>query len=390
MESSKFENENASGNYRGQGKRHLRHRIQQLQVQNDQQAMLISKLRSDMAKEVQKGKEIKQSVDKMVDRVNNKELLLGRQNSDEDIHCRFRSLISQIRTWSVPFAQVRQNAQDYSVEAIEKFRQVAPDVSDLQNFLQTPRNLRLLVRGCVGLAIAESFFRTIPYGPDSSPYGEDVWMDRELAQGFASIENSLFHSGKNSRVFDYFVTSLIHLDRTVISYHELHDWRALTATRISRPDTYHKTREGREKDIIACSTRIMSLVANWVTAEDQGKFEDRLRKILSDAVELSQTLRCQRAFWSIRQAGSFVDRTGNAECAHSLLYFDEGTMDDIDGDDDSDDSDERSTPTSSPKIVEIIISPSLWKRGNTDGERYDSEFCAARSDVKCKEAVFSP
>ena len=130
-----------------------------------------------MVEEVQKGKEIKQSVEKMVRLVENKELLLGIQDSDEDICCRFQSLMSQIRTWSVPFAQVRQNAQDYSVEAVEEFQQVAPGISDFQNFLQTPRNLRLLVRGCVGLVIAESFFRTIPYGPDSSPYGEDVCLD---------------------------------------------------------------------------------------------------------------------------------------------------------------------------------------------------------------------
>ena len=207
MESNEFENETACGECRGQGKRHLRKRIHQLQVQNDQQAMLISELRADMVKEVQKGKEIKQSVDKMVNMVERKELLLGRQDSDEDIYCRFRSLISQIRTWSVPFAQVRQNPQDYPLEAIEEFRQVAPGVSDFQNFLQTPSNLRLLVRGFVGLAIAKSFFRTISYGPNSSPYGEDVWMDRELAHGFASIENSLFHSSKNSHVFDYFATS---------------------------------------------------------------------------------------------------------------------------------------------------------------------------------------
>ena len=116
----------------------------------------------------------------------------------------------------------------------------------------------------------------------------------------------------------------------------------------------------------------VSLVANWVTAEDQGKLEDGLRKILSDAVSLSQTLRCQRAFWSIRQSGSFVNRT-SAGYADTLLYFDEGTMDDKHGDEDSNG---RSIPTSSPKIVEIVISPSLWKCGNTDGERYDVEFCA--------------
>lgn len=131
----------------------------------------------------------------------------------------------------------------------------------------------------------------------------------------------------------------------------------------------------------ACSTRIMSLVANWVAAEDQGKLEDGLREILSDAVKLSQTLRCQRASWSIRQAGSFVNRAPNAGRVDSLLYFDERTMDDKYGDEDSDG---RSIPTSSSKKVEIIISSSLWKRGDTNGERYDSEFCAERSEVKCK------
>ena len=125
----------------------------------------------------------------------------------------------------------------------------------------------------------------------------------------------------------------------------------------------------------------MSLVANWVAAEDQGMLEDGLQKILSDAVKLSQTLRCQRAFWSIRQAGSVVNRTLNAGRTGSWLYFDENTMDDEQGDEDSEG---RSIPTSSRKTVEIIISPSLWKCGDTDGERYDIESCVERSEVKCK------
>ncbi len=130
----------------------------------------------------------------------------------------------------------------------------------------------------------------------------------------------------------------------------------------------------------------MSLVANWVAAEDQGKLEDGLRMILSDAVKLSQTLRCQRAFWSIRQAGSVVNRTLNAGRTGSWLYFDEGSMDDKYGDEDRDGS---SIPRSSRKTVEIIVSPSLWKCGNTDGERYDVEFCAERSEVKCKRSSSS-
>ncbi|KAK0512043.1 hypothetical protein JMJ35_005171 [Cladonia borealis] len=357
----------SSSEYDSGEKERLLERNYQLREKIDQQAGLISKLRSDVEKEVEKCKEIKQSADRMAYAMEQKELSIGRQDSDLDIHTRFRSLVGQIKTWSVPFAQIHQDVRAYSAETIEEFRKVCPGVSDFERFLQTPRNLRLLVRGYVGLVVAGSLFRTIPYPADPRPRGEDVWMDRELAHSFASIEKSFFHS-----------------NRKLISYRDLHDWRALTATLISRLGTYNKTDESTEMGITACSRRIMSLVAIWVAAEDRRMLEDGLQKILSDAVELSQTLRCQRAFWSIRLAGSFVDRTLNAGRVGSLLYFDEGTMDDKHGDEDSDG---RSIPTSSQKAVEIIITPSLWKCGNTDGERYDLQSCVERSEVKCKRPL---
>ena len=372
--------------YRRGGEEPLRERNSQLQEQIDQQARLISNLRSDVEKEVEKGREIKISADKMASSIEKKQLSIGRQDSDEDIITRFRSLVGQIKTWSVPFAQIHQDARVYSVENIDEFRKVSPGVSDFQRFLQKPSNLRLLVRGYVGLTIAESFFRTIPYAPNPDSDGEDVWMDRELAHSFASIENSLFHSSKNPHVLTTLLLVLTNLDRNLISERDFHDWRALTATLIAKLDMYNKSDEGTKTGTTACSTRIMSLVANWVAAEDQGKLEDGLREILSDAVMLSQTLRCQRAFWSIRQAGSFVNRTLNAGRADSSLYFDEGTMYDKYGEEDSDG---RSISISSQKKVRVIISPSLWKRGNTDGERYDVEFCAERSEVKCKRSSSS-
>ena len=192
-----------SSEYQGGGEEPLRELTDQLRELVDQQARLISKLRSDVEKEVEKCKEIKQSADKMAYSMENKELAIGRQDSDSDIYTRFRSLVGQIKTWSVPFAQIHQEARAYSAETIEEFRKVSPGVSDFQRFLQTPRNLRLLVRGYVGLAIAEDLFRPTPYAPDRGSHGEDVWMDRELAHSFASIENSLSHSGEKSHVFDY-------------------------------------------------------------------------------------------------------------------------------------------------------------------------------------------
>lgn len=200
-DSSGFQDEDAftpSNEYQGRGEKHLRerdHQLQQLQEQNDQQAKQISELISDIEKEVKKSEEIKQSADKMIYTMENRELSIGKQDSDEEIKFHFQSLIGQIRTWSIPFAQIRQDARAYSPEAIEEFRKVSPCISDFEHFLQTPKNLRLLVRGYVGFAIAESFFRTFPYAPGTWPPGKDVWMDRELAHGFASIETSLFDSG---------------------------------------------------------------------------------------------------------------------------------------------------------------------------------------------------
>ena len=179
--------------YQDGEEKHLRERTHQLEERIDQQARLISRLRSDIENEVEKSIEIKQSADRMAYSMENKELSIGRQDSDEDIYTRFRSLIGQIKTWSVPFAHGHQEAGVYSMETIEEFRKISPGVSDIRRFLRKPRNVRLLVRGYVGFVIAKSLCRR----------GEDVWMDRELAHSFATIENSLSHSSKDIHLFHY-------------------------------------------------------------------------------------------------------------------------------------------------------------------------------------------
>ena len=173
----------------------LLERIHQLQLRYDQQARQISELQANIRTEVEKGKKIKESADKMTYAMESKELFVGRQDSDDAIYSRFQSLIGQIKTWSVHFAQDRSIAQDYSQTSIDELCKVAPCVSDIQRFFQTPKNLRLFVRGYVGLAMAESLFRTLPYGPNPGLYGEDAWMDRELAHSMASIENSFLYAG---------------------------------------------------------------------------------------------------------------------------------------------------------------------------------------------------
>ena len=45
-----------------------------------------------------------------------------------------------------------------------------------------------------------------------------------------------------------------------------------------------------------------------------------------------------------------------------------------------DDRDDHGRPPM--KVVEIVVSPALFKRGNTDGEQYDVETCIDRAKVR--------
>ena len=192
-----YENEYVpSDGYDTYAETQLQEHIHRLELQNDQHVRKISELQATIRSEVEKGKKIKESANKMAYAMESKELFVGRQDSDDVIYSRFQSLIGQIKTWSVPFAQDRAIARDYPQASIDEFCKVAPSVSDFQRFFRTPKNLRLFMRGFVGLAMAESLFRTLPYGPHPVSYGEDVWMDRELAHSVASVENSLFYAGE--------------------------------------------------------------------------------------------------------------------------------------------------------------------------------------------------
>ena len=137
-----------------------------------------------------------------------------------------------------------------------------------------------------------------------------------------------------------------------------------------------------EACVTGCVRRIMTLVGNWVAAEELKPLEDELEGILFQAVRLSQTLRCQRACWSVRHLGSGAHVSSNTGHANGPVFFDGGSMNDKHGDEDSDGEDVQ---TPYRKIVEIVVSPGLFKRGNTDGERFDVESCVEPSEVKCKK-----
>ena len=131
-----------------------------------------------------------------------KELFVGRQDSDDIIYSRFQTLVGQIKTWSVPFAQGQPNLQgDISTAATEYIRRVAPGIVDKRSFeglLERPKNIRLFVRGYVGSVMADTLFRTLPHGTPGSCSrfsGTDVWMNGRLVQPVSVLEETLFKAG---------------------------------------------------------------------------------------------------------------------------------------------------------------------------------------------------
>ena len=169
-------------------------------------------------------------------------------------------------------------------------------------------------------------------------------------------------------------------DRQTITFRDLHDWRALTAGLVSKLDTSSKTGKGQEGHVSSCGRRIMALVGPWVDLDTRKKLEGDLEAILLQAVQLSQVLRYQRASWSVRHVVDAKPHDSMSATSDTPVFFNEAIMDDKHGDDDSDDdvSSHRYR-----KIVEIVVSPGLFKRGDTDGERFDFEACVERAEVRC-------
>ena len=175
----------------------LPQQLENPQTQNNEYARNIEDLRRRLSIEIENNKKVKELNNKMAYTIESKNLYVGRQDSDDAVYTQFKILIGKIKTWSVPFAKDRPPSPfEFTAEMSEYFQKVAPAVTDFPEFLKTPKNLRLFVRGYVSLAVTELLFRTLPTHTRPEPRGEDIWMDKELANGVVVIENSLFNAGE--------------------------------------------------------------------------------------------------------------------------------------------------------------------------------------------------
>jgi hypothetical protein len=116
----------------------------------------------------------------------------------------------------------------------------------------------------------------------------------------------------------------------------------------------------------------MSLIELWAPPERAKELENDLYVIFVEAVHLSQFLRRQRAMWSVRfpQRPVLLGRTEELH-QRGQLMFDPASMKDEYGEDE-----EVDREVLKRQLVELVITPTLYKRGNLNGERFDVEYAA--------------
>lgn len=175
--------------------------IQQLETMNQCQTNRIAELSSKLQIEEENNMKLKESTNKMLVAMENKDLFIGRQDTDDVVRSRFDMLVRKVFTWSVPFAQheAPPSLDDFPQLHLQSIQRILPNVIDFNfflQFLQNSKNIRLFVRGWVNFAISEMLFRTLSNDSPIASETQDVWMDSELAQAVHQIEIGFFKAGR--------------------------------------------------------------------------------------------------------------------------------------------------------------------------------------------------
>lgn len=144
-------------------------------------------------------KAFKDSADKLQFAVENKELFLGQQASDDTVSLSFQELLNRIKTWSLHFTSDNpMNLEQFPQSTKIEFEKVAPDCLANPGFLKGRKEKRLFIRGWAGRVISKFFFRSLSTTLHDEWDTEDKWTEFKLARSFLRVERSLYYTGKDS------------------------------------------------------------------------------------------------------------------------------------------------------------------------------------------------
>ena len=167
-----------------------------------EQAQFIQQLQKVLGEQQDAFVQVKESANKMQLAMDNKELYIGQQASDDIIIGKFSALMRSIKTWSQLFPRIQIDNLKLQLKNEEMTDEVlgvfpgCPRVEDLEKVLNNPQKRRLFIRGWVGLIITKHFFRSLP-DEDYPAFNEavDAWLQESTSASVAALERVFFCAG---------------------------------------------------------------------------------------------------------------------------------------------------------------------------------------------------
>lgn len=120
---------------------------------------------------------------------------------------------------------------------------------------------------------------------------------------------------------------------------------------------------------------IMKVVEIWAPESELDRLYTGLIELTVRAIDISQVMRRQRALWTLRHPSDCLTK----EETDSAVLKSQGWFED------KADEDEEQSEQAISRVVGLVVSPGLFKRGNADGERYDIESCIKTAEVSYRK-----
>ena len=185
---------------------YYRAKLEQAEVKIREQENDIRDITDQLLKEQEKVAETKRSAHQMQTELDNKDLFLRHQATDEEILNSFLSILNEIKTWSTNFNNGIGVPAELEAKNISQYTNVAPScvqVEDLQDMLSRKENKRkrkLFIRGWAAYIMSSRLFRTLKTPDHAEPQVFDYWLDPSAAQSFSVIESELHSAGEKNSI----------------------------------------------------------------------------------------------------------------------------------------------------------------------------------------------
>ncbi|ORY19537.1 hypothetical protein BCR34DRAFT_582240 [Clohesyomyces aquaticus] len=323
----------------------------------------IASLQIRVGEEQEKNSRFKHLADRIHSQMENKELFLSEQVTDETVKQNIEELMDSIRNWATLLGDEFSTTGEYRVDQklLADYQRVSPamwTVADVRRIWSNKKYRKFFIRGWVSLIICDTIFRSAPFKGKSPGKGEDFWIEESTLRGtFNKLED------------------LIYSKDSELSHRELNDWRALTIELITKLGKHEHEEEeeepGAERKCETPFDELLDRLPAWV--DDRSKEE--LLCILGEAVKLSRVLRQQRACWTVRFLPHYYCRNEEGKLVKKARTFAPDLMvaDYV--------KDDSGPPPMKGHALLFVLTPLVCKRGDIRGENFDSE------EVKQKAAV---